>query len=1201
MQYQGYQNKIRRIAEKLSFVYIKRFIILPLAALAFAALFALLWFKGSLISVDVCPTVVEFGDPADYRSQALLGRTDIEYAPINSESWGYDENLPAGEYKTRVVAWSLTGKPRYSKIQTFRVLPRRLTLTLSGTELMYGNTPAYAAEGLRDGDRVEVKFTVLSQSSDDITLRINTQSAVVYDRNGNDVTKNYIIEQTAARTLSFLKRPIGLLSGSASKIFDFQSISSDEYSIVSGSLAAGDHIEVTRNDSILYVGTMLNVQMYTIKNAAGEDVTSKYDLHTSYGELTITKRTIGIATGSLTAVYDGQPKSCNEVWMTRAEDIEFFEKNALTLKVKKPTTITDVGTVPNYITPMVWSESEGLITSCFLFVPDGELGTLTVTPRPITVVTCDGQFTFDGDVHRFPDAEIDVTSSYDLAPDHVIMAKTSAASTFVDAGTYSNILDILIYNNNGEDVTENYDITRKYGQITGLKMKLDITPVYCEKYYNGTLQYPTQEIESDKLADLQKKGYLYKSTIDGSSTAPSSIVTNITDFKLYRTQMSSNDTVELRDVTAKNLELTYISGEFLVLPRPVSVKTSSYTHYYDGNPVLRTEVTLKNLIANDNSDALPAGHSYKAIDPTSHTELGKYENRFYIRIFDSDLNDVTDCYDLEYTFGNILITKIPIFISTGSIEKTYNGKPQSNSKVTMRTLEQHSELAKYLAIEVISAPRFTEVGQYENAVEVRIVDTRTSLDVTNDYELCFEYGVITINPRRITIKTASASLIYDGRPHAYPLFEFDTNNPLANGHFISGVHANSFTDVGLHTNDLSITITGGDQKNVTHNYDINYDFGNIEIVPRKLYVSTASATFTFDGNYHTFPDLFVHAGSDNLAAGHSFKILKDVTFRFCGTYENNPSIAIVDKRGNYVTGNYDLELSYGVVICEALSITLKPAKVEAYYDGMPHSPVAIEQNDALDALVALGFTYECYFRGELTEIGTAESELLYFELYYGSQKVSYCLRLERLNGEITVRENINLITLTLHSLSKQYDETPLTLSSTNVIITRCPEGVTFARLIPKLSITDAGEISVDTINADISLYFDYKLVDEAGRDVTSRYSVNVRVSAVDEDGGHGTVLRILPRELHITSASETAVYSGVPLSNPTVTITQGSLVSGHRLQTVVETVLEPPAAFNIVTAENVISSRSIFDRNGRDVTSNYRISVFYGTLTLTSK
>ncbi len=176
------------------------------------------------------------------------------------------------------------------------------------------------------------------------------------------------------------------------------------------------------------------------------------------------------------------------------------------------------------------------------------------------------------------------------------------------------------------------------------------------------------------------------------------------------------------------------------------------------------------------------------------------------------------------------------------------------------------------------------------------------------------------------------------------------------------------------------------------------------------------------------------------------------------------------------------------------------------------------------------------------------------------------------------------LTVSTGSADKVYDGLPL-MSDSVFLSDNTPlayeDRADISALKPNLSITNVGALK----NAvDLSLV---KIFNSEGADVTRYYDIG-------EDFG---ALKVTKRRLTVTTGSAFMWYEeGKSLSCAEFTLTDGSLVSGHRLEisgdvTSIETEQK---------SENKFSVR-VLDASGADVSENYEISYIYGTLEIQKK
>jgi len=111
----------------------------------------------------------------------------------------------------------------------------------------------------------------------------------VYDSAGRDVTERYSIT-TVSGTLTILKRPITIRTGSASKRYDGNTLTESSWWITSGSIVPGHELEVSVSGHIKNVGKAANSFTCSITDAAkGTSMLSNYAITKETGTLTITK------------------------------------------------------------------------------------------------------------------------------------------------------------------------------------------------------------------------------------------------------------------------------------------------------------------------------------------------------------------------------------------------------------------------------------------------------------------------------------------------------------------------------------------------------------------------------------------------------------------------------------------------------------------------------------------------------------------------------------------------------------------------------------------------------------------------------------------------------------------------------------------------------------------------------------------------
>ena len=211
------------------------------------------------------------------------------------------------------IKYSLTVVPGKLNVKA-----REITVTAASDSKIYDGKPltrdswkitsGELAKGHKLSATVKGSQTELGSSANMIVK----DSVKIVDADGKDVTKNYIVT-TAAGTLTVNKNPvtdISLSVGSHTKVYDGQPMTfsgADIRVTAGGPLPAGYTVEATFNPSgATEVGKYdVTIKSVTIRDARGNDVTSKFNITRVKGSLEITARPLVIETRAANKVYDG--------------------------------------------------------------------------------------------------------------------------------------------------------------------------------------------------------------------------------------------------------------------------------------------------------------------------------------------------------------------------------------------------------------------------------------------------------------------------------------------------------------------------------------------------------------------------------------------------------------------------------------------------------------------------------------------------------------------------------------------------------------------------------------------------------------------------------------------------------------------------------------------------------------------------------
>ena len=374
-------------------------------------------------------------------------------------------------------------------------------------------------------------------------------------------------------------------------------------------------------------------------------------------------------------------------------------------------------------------------------------------------------------------------------------------------GEYPNAPEYVILDETGADVTDQYAIIEEFGTIRITPCKITLSSPASFKVYDGEPLTPSPvKLTAGRLVagHTLEAGGGNELVMPGAETAAPQ----------YRILDAGGS-----DVTDQ-YEINENFGTLTVHPIPLTLTTESQRKQYDGKP----------LSADGWKHAdgqLLEGHRLEMTVTATLTQVGAVENQGTARVVDAQGKDVTELYELVYQFGTLEVTGIPLYITTGSAKKEYDGKPLQSQEWTLTG----GTLAAGETLHVRSAAVCEGVGTVENRMEFAVT-AADGTDVTDIYQIHLTCGTLTIQPRAITIRTGSAQKVYDGSSLSCESFTV-TSGSLCPGDTLS-ISYTSITEVGYSENFVIQCAIyreedGQSRREVTECYRISYDFGVLKI------------------------------------------------------------------------------------------------------------------------------------------------------------------------------------------------------------------------------------------------------------------------------------------------------------------------------------------------------------------------------------
>ena len=300
-------------------------------------------------------------------------------------------------------------------------------------------------------------------------------------------------------------------------------------------------------------------------------------------------------------------------------------------------------------------------------------------------------------------------------------------------------------------------------------------------------------------------------------------------------------------ITGKGNYSGTVEKTYSITKAPLTVTTESASKVYDGDP----------LTAKGKLDGLVNGETATFTVTGSQTEVGESDST-YALVFDKTADKNNYKVKTE-SIGKLTVTKSTqdIVITTSDVTCTYDGQAHE-SKVTV------SGLPKGYKAEYTADKKVTDVtdkdGVKSQITNVKILNTKGD-DVTKDYTVTKVEGTIKITPATLTVKTDSATKVYDGSK----LTADGSIKGLVNGETANFTVTGSQTDVGSSENTYTIDWENGTAKE--SNYIIQEEKGSLTVKAQHLTPKTDPMDPTkedpdYKGITINSPDNVVYDGDD---------------------------------------------------------------------------------------------------------------------------------------------------------------------------------------------------------------------------------------------------------------------------------------------------------------------------------------------------
>ena len=429
-------------------------------------------------------------------------------------------------------------------------------------------------------------------------------------------------------------------------------------------------------------------------------------------------------------------------------------------------------------------------------------------------------------------------------------------------------------------------------------------------------------------------------------------------------------------------------------------------------------------------------------------------------------------------------------------------------------------------------------------------------------------GTLEISKRTVTLTSATDEKVYDGTAL--------TNDEVTVGGdgFATGEGAaydvtGTQTEVGSSANAFTYTLNEGTKAD---NYTITKTEGTLTVTALEdkvtVTITENSGSEKYDGTEKTVTGYTVSIDNE-LYTEADFTFSGDATVKGtdAGSYAMQLKPAdFTNKNKNF--SNVEFVIVDGTLEISKRTVTLTSATDEKVYDGtaLTNDEVTVGGDGFA---TGEGAAYDV--TGTQTEVGSSANAFTY-TLNEGTKADNYTITKTEGTLTVTALEDKVTVTITENSGSEKYDGTEKTVTGYTVSIDN--------ELYTEADFTFSGDATVKGTDAG-SYAMQLKPADFTNK---NKNFSNVEFVIVD-----GT-LDIAKREVTLTSATDSKVYDGTPLTNNEVTVAGDGFAEGEG------------AAYDVTGTQTVVGSSDnafTYELNEGTKADNYDITVVFGTLTVT--
>ena len=789
---------------------------------------------------------------------------------------------------------------------------------------------------------------------------------------------------------------------------------------------------------------------------------------------------------------------------------------------------------------------------------------ISITQRKITLTSAKDEKFYDGTPLT---NDTIVVGGEDEFVEGEGIASYGVTGSQTEAGESDNVFDYTLKENTK---SENYEIQKKYGKLKVKPVDTEVVVTITEHSGTGVYDGNKQTVTGYDVTNISNTLYSEKdfsfngnAVIEGTNAGSYNMELKAANFK----NISKNFT---------NVKFVIVDGTLEIARCPVTIKAKESSKVY-GNPDPAFELAiLENSVGDELKDLDLAVIRSDAGDDT-------------IKVHENVLSIQNSKEALEKEYTNYTFTIIPadftifenengLTVSAADVVKEYDGNSYgvtATARIKNAEIENPNITVKYWN-EKTNAYDLDKSPEYRNVADTpAVVKFEASL---YGYKSVQGEATVTINKRSVLLTSASASKIYDGTPLT------NSNVTVTGSGFVDG-EVTDIKAIGRVTNVAdspkpnTITFTPVEGKFNADNYAIEQVEGELAITP-----VTTKVKVEIIGNHVSEK----YDGTPKVAEGYVINIVEDTS----GVYQkddievigNDSAFAERTDAGTTFMGlkadafangnpnftNITIVVTDGYVEVIPRSVTLTSESAAKVYDGTP----------LIRPDVTIGG--DGFVNGEVSDVKAIGSALnvsdkdvrneITFTQKTGYKAENYDIKYEPGTLRITPIVDEVTITITGHNDSFKYDGIEKTVEGYDVSIDNA--------LYTEDDYNFSGSATAAGTDADKYMM---GLTAEKFKNISENFA-SVKFVVID---GY---LDITKRILTITSATDSKVYDGTPLTNNTIVVSGDNFAEGEgATYDVTGTQTDKGSSDNTFT----------YKLNENTKASNYSIELAPGELTVT--